>query len=174
MEINITITAGIVAVIGAVISFICMIISWSQASNSRKNLKIQTELFEARKPNFRIKDVLESYATTEPENADIHIRMCPLIVNLSDRPLTIERIRLRIVGEAQTVILLPVKEDKCIIDGFNIPANNASAEWIRFDINKKLYHDLRIMKFVLSIEDVYDNSDDRTVICLKEVMDENE
>jgi hypothetical protein len=50
MKIEIVITAGVVAVVGAIISFACMIVSWSQARDSRKNLKMQTELFEARRP----------------------------------------------------------------------------------------------------------------------------
>lgn len=91
MKIEIVITAGVVAVVGAIISFACMIVSWSQARDSRKNLKMQTELFEARRPNFRIKDILDSYALTELGNQFVNIKICSLITNLSDKPLTIKR-----------------------------------------------------------------------------------
>ena len=174
MKIEIVITAGVVAVVSAIFSFVCMIISWSQARDSRKNLKMQTELFEARRPNFRIKDILDSYALTELESQFVNIKMCSLITNLSDKPLTIEKVRLYVVGEEQTVILLPVMAENCVIDGFNIPANNAATQWIHFNIDRQLYRDLKIMKFVLVIEDVYGNKDERTVICLKEIINEYE
>ena len=52
MNITININADIISVIGAVVAFLSMIISCRQAHIAKKSLKMETVIFNDRKPNF--------------------------------------------------------------------------------------------------------------------------
>ena len=59
---KIVITASIIAIIGAIISFISMCTTWSQANISKKSFDLQEKIYDESRPNFKIADMLDSYA----------------------------------------------------------------------------------------------------------------
>lgn len=171
---EIIITASVVAIIGAIISFISMLISLKQAHTSKKNLNLQEKIYNESRPNFRIADILDSYSISNRADDTTKMMFYPLITNLSDKPMTIEKIRLKVVGENDEITLTPVIEDSYMYDGYNISANNSMSQWVCFEIKNNIQKTLKIIKYILIIEDAYKNADTKTVIWLKEVVNTDE
>lgn len=61
MDITININADVISIIGAVVAFLSMIISWRQAHIAKKSLKMETAIFNDRKPNFTFDSIVDSY-----------------------------------------------------------------------------------------------------------------
>lgn len=170
MNINIEITATSVSIVSACIAFIAMIVSVVNASLSRKNYKLQLKKYNDGKPNFRINDVLNSYAKNDKTQDIVNLFFFMIISNLSDKNMEINKFRLKVIGENDEIILLPVLQESYFFDGENIQANNSSKKWIRFDIPREHYENLKIIKYALEISDLYGNTDDFTVIYLREEL----
>lgn len=171
---NITIDADVVAIVGAVISVCAMIISIWQAYISRKSLKLQKKIYDEGKPHFRIKDIINSSIIKNSNKTMLKIVIYPLITNLSDKPMIIEKIRLRIEGETTKIILTPSVHDGFISDGYSIEANHSGSKGICFEIEIDTYNSLKVLKHTLMIEDAYGNVDEKSIVWIKEMLSENE
>ena len=171
---KIIITASIVTAISALISFVSMLISLRQANISKKNLNIQEKIYNESRPNFRITDILDSYCISNKLDDITKMMFYPLITNLSDKPMVIEKIRLKVVGENDEITLTPIIEEPYIHDGYNISPNSSISQWVCFEIKNNVEKNLKIIKYILIIEDAYKNADTRTVIWLKEMVNTDE
>ena len=65
MDITININADVISIIGAVVAFLSMIISWRQAHIAKKSLKMETAIFNDRKPNFTFDSIVDSYCIND-------------------------------------------------------------------------------------------------------------
>ncbi len=171
---SITINADTIAIICAVISLIAMLVSISQAHIAKRSLKIQQQIYDDGKPNFRIKDILDSYAIISEDSEYVKLMFYPLITNLSDKPMIIERIRLRLVGEKGEVFLTPCISSEYIYDGYTISGNSSDSKWTCFQVSKKEYTDLKLIKHTLVLHDAYQNSDEKSIVWVKEMVTTNE
>lgn len=159
-----------VASIAAIVGVPIMIV---QACDGRKGRQLQEAQADSQTPNFEITDILDAYAVRGISD-NVVVNLFVLVTNKSDKPLTMSKIRLNLVGEYRYVTILPTLRTNSIHDGYNIAPNSSATEWIRFSIKNELFRDLLIVKYVLTITDAYGNSDDRTMIYLREVIDKNE
>ena len=158
------------AAIAAVVGVPIMI---AQAFDGRKGRKLQEAQASSQNPNFEISDVLDSYLVQGSAGSSI-LNFFVLITNRSDKPLSLNKIRLHLVGEIREVTISPILDTNGIHDGYNVAPNNSSTEWIRFSVDNILHRDLRIVKYVLRLTDAYGNSADRTVVYLREVINDDE
>ncbi len=171
---NIVINADTISVIGAVIAFISMSIALISAFISGRNLNLQKKLYKETTPNFKMNEILNSYAIYDGSNQIVRLMFYPLIMNISSKPMIIEKIRLELIGEESNVFLRPIIIDGCISDGHNVPSNSADTNWICFEINEDVYTELKVLKYELIIEDAFNNLQKVSTSWLKEVIQENE
>ena len=134
---NITINADAVAIVSAIIALIAMFISIWQAVIAKRSFKLQKQLYDEGKPQFRIKDILDSYVVVDNDSEFLKLMFYPLITNLSDKPMIIEKMRLHLVGEVEEVVLVPCIMSDSIHDGYTINGNSSVSEWICFKYQKK-------------------------------------
>ena len=118
--------------------------------------------------------ILDSYCISSKTDDTTKMMFYPLITNLSNKPMVIEKIRLKVVGENEEITLTPVIEDPYMHDGYNISPNNSISQWVCFEIKNDVEKKLKIIKYILIIEDAYKNADTRTVIWLKEMVNTDE
>lgn len=171
---TIIINADIVAIVCAVISFIAMFVSIWQAIVARHSFNLQKQIYDEGKPKFRIKDILNSYVVVDNDSEKLKLMFYPLITNLSDKPMIIEKIRLHLLGENEEVVLVPCITPDSIHDGYTINGNSSISEWICFEISKEEYKKLKLIKHTLCVHDAYENSDSKSVIWVKEMVTDNE
>ena len=170
---NITINADTISIVSACIALGSMVAAVSGAIISSKNLKLQKDIYNESKPNFKMQDVLESYVIYDDSRNIVKFMFYPLIINTSTKTLILEKIRLQLVGEDnKNIILRPVINDKYINDGHSVSGNSADTNWICFELDKNAYKDIRIIKHKLSIEDTFNNTQTVSMTWLKEMMDE--
>lgn len=158
------------AAIAAVVGVPIMI---AQAIDGRKGRLLQEAQASSQNPNFEISDILDSYLVQESAGSSI-LNFFVLITNRSDKPLSLNKIRLHLVGEIREVTIPPILGSTAIHDGYNVAPHHSSTEWIRFSVDNILHRDLRIVKYVLRLTDAYGNSTDRTVVYLREVINNDE
>lgn len=156
------------AAVAAIIGVPIMIF---QAFDGRKGRKLQEAQVRAQNPDFEIGDILESYMIQGDDSHAVVINLFVLITNRSDKPLTLRKIRLRLVGESREVTILPIISAGCIHDGYNVAPNSSATEWIRFSVGNRQHRDLRILEYVLVLTDVYGNTEERTMVYMREVVD---
>lgn len=171
---NIIIDASTVSVVGACIAFGSMLIALLSAIISGRNLRLQRKIYNERTPDFRMNELLDSYAIYDNSNKSIKLMFYPLIMNMSSKPMILEKIRLELIGEENTIILCPIINDTCISDGHNIAGNSADTNWICFEIDQNTYKSLKILKYNLVVEDAFLNSQKVSTAWLKEMVKENE
>lgn len=171
---NITINENTVSIVGACISFGSMVIALIGAIISNRNLKLQKKIYNESLPGFRMNEVLESYTIYDESQRVIKFMVYPLIINTSSKMLILEKIRLQLVGENNSIFLRPVISEKCINDGHNILGNCADTKWICFEISQDTYKFLKILSHNLIIEDAYKNTQTVSMTCLKEMVKESE
>lgn len=171
---NITIKADAVAIVSAIIALIAMFVSIWQAVIARHSFKLQKQLYDEGKPKFRIKDILDSYVVVDNDSEYLKLMFYPLVTNLSDKPMIIEKIRLHLVGENEEVVLVPCIMSDSIHDGYTINGNSSVSEWVCFEISKEEYKKLKLIKHTLCLHDAYQNSDSMSVIWVKEMVTDNE
>lgn len=167
-EIIIEISASWISIIAAVISFIAMIISGVSAHSSRKSYNLQEKKYNDGNPNFQINDILDSYAENDKNKDYIDLHFFILITNYSDKAMHMNKIRLKVVGEKNSIILKPIAQRDYAFDGENIAANNSLKKWVKFQIPRKQYEEIDILKYILSILDAYDNTSEFTSIYIRE------
>ena len=97
-----------------------------------------------------------------------------LFTNLSDKGTSLKNIKLRIIGETNNLILIPIEKDGAISCGENLGANHAKKGWLEFELNGDVYKELRIIKYKLEVTDIYDNTECDEVIYVMEEVVENE
>ena len=171
---NIEINADIVSIVSAGISFLAMVITLSSAVISKRNLKLQQKIYDEGKPNYKISSIVESYAIYDDKQNIVRLMFYPLITNMSSKPMTIEKIRLHLIGETETMVLTPLISDTYIHDGHNIPANSSDTRWLCFEVDQKLYKNLKIIKHKLVVEDVYGITEAISTSWIRELVSENE
>lgn len=171
---NITINADTISVVGACIAFASMLIALTSAIISGRNLILQRKIYNERTPDFKMNELLDSYAIYENSNNTIKFMFYPLIMNMSSKPMILEKIRLELIGEESTLILCPSINDTCITDGHNVAGNSADTNWICFEIDQNTYKNLKILKHDLIIEDAFHNSQKVSTAWVKEMVKENE
>lgn len=169
---NIIINADVVAIIGACISFGSMLIALTSAIISGHNLKLQKNIYNERKPNLRMNELIESYAIYDDSDNTVKLMFYPLIMNMSSKPTILEKIRLELIGEENTLVLCPSISELYINDGHNIAGNSADTNWICFEVNQDTYKNLKLIKHDLVVEDVFHNSQRVSAIWLKEMVKE--
>ena len=171
---NIEINADIVSIVSAGISFLAMVITLASAVVSKRNLKLQQKIYDEGKPNYKISSIVESYAVYDDNQNIVKLMFYPLITNMSSKPMTIEKIRLHLIGEDKTMILTPLINDTYIHDGHNISANSSDTRWLCFEVDQNLYKDLKIIKYKLVVEDVYGITEAISTSWIRELVSENE
>lgn len=171
---NITINADTVSIVGACISFGSMIIAVVGAIISGRNLNLQKKIYNESIPSFRANEVLDSYMIYDESQRNIKLMFYPLIINTSSKTLILEKIRLHLVGEDNTIVLRPIIDEKYINDGYSILGNGADTKWICFEIPQDSYKILKILRHDLILEDAYKNTQTISTISLKELMKEGE
>ena len=172
---NITINADTISIVSACIAFVAMIATVAAAKISANNLKLQREIHNESKPNFKMQEVLESYIIYYNTKNVVRIMFYPLIINISSKPLILEKIRLQLTGEDnKNVILRPVIDDGYINDGHSVSGNSADTNWICFELDKNAYKDIRIIRHNLIVEDTFNNQQTVSMTWLKEMVDEHE
>ena len=169
-NVTITINEEAVSIIGACISFGSMIIALIGAIISGNNLRLQRKIYDENKPNFKMQEVLDSYIIYDESQDVVQLMFYPLIINNSSKPLILEKIRLNLIGEEQTIVLRPQIKDEYINDGYNIPGFNADTHWICFEMGCTAYVDLKIIKHNLTIEDTLNNAQTVSMTWLKEMV----
>ena len=168
MEITININADTVSVIAAVIAFLSMIISWRQARISKKSLKMESAIFNDRKPNSTFDSIVDCYCINDERDNNVHLRFLILLTNRSDRPMTINQIRLRIRGESLELIVRPILADDFLNSGDNIEGNHSMRNWVQFDLPRHQYLDLGILDYTIELQDAHGNLQKNTAIFLRE------
>ena len=117
---------------------------------------------------------MDSYVVVDNDLENLKLMFYPLITNLSDKPMIIEKMRLHLVGENEEVVLVPCILSDSIHDGYTINGNSSVSEWICFEISKEEYKRLKLIKHTLCLHDAYQNSDSMSVIWVKEMVKDNE
>ena len=98
MDITININADTLSIIGAIISLFSAFFVWRQGSIAKKSLKMEAAIFKDRNPHFTFDSIIDCYAINNKGEDNVHLRFLILLTNRSDRPMSINRIRLRIRG----------------------------------------------------------------------------
>lgn len=168
MGITININADTIAVIAAVVAFLSMIISWRQAHIARKSLKMETEVFNDRKPNFTFDTIADCYSIIDKKQEYVHLHFLILLTNRSDRTMTISKICLRIRGESLEMIVLPTLTKDSLNCGDNIEGNHSKRCWVQFDLLHEQYRDLGILDYTIEVTDAYGNVQKNSAIFLRE------
>lgn len=171
MNITINISANSIAVISAVISVFAMMISLWQAFSAHSNLKINKQIYNDGKPHFTFIDIVDSYAVNNLNDDIVHLKFFVFVINQSDKCMVIKNIRLRVVGEEKEVILNP-SESATYEE--NVKENSSLKEWIQFDIGRDLYENIKVIKYTVLIQDSYGNTDEKSVIIVREEVTEHE
>lgn len=172
--VNITVNADTVSIVGACIAFGSMIITLIGAIISGNNLRLQRKVYNESKPDFKMQEVLECYTIFNGNQGVMQLMFYPLIINNSSKPLILEKIRLHLVGEDQTILLRPKIYEGYINDGHNISGFEADTHWICFEIDQTVYKDLKVIRHNLTIEDTCNNTQTVSMTWLKEMVYENE
>lgn len=168
MKITININADTVSVISAVVAFLSMIISWRQAHISKKSLKMESEIFNDRKPNFTFDSIVDCYCINDKKDDNVHLRFLILLTNRSDRPMTINQIRLRIRGESLELIVRPTLAGDSLNSGDNIEGNHSMRSWVQFNLPRQQYLELDILDYTIEVQDAHGNLQKNTAIFLRE------
>ena len=168
MNITININADIISVIGAVVAFLSMIISCRQAHIAKKSLKMETVIFNDRKPNFTFDAIVDCYCINDKNEDDVHLRFLILLTNRSDRPMTINQIRLRVRGESLELIVRPTLADSSLNSGDNIEGNHSMRNWVQFDLPRQQYLNLGILDYTVEVQDAHGNPQKSSAIFLRE------
>lgn len=149
-----------------------MIVTLWQAVISKKTYNLEKSRREEEKPNFKIINLVDSKAVIGA-NDKVQLQYYLVVSNLSNKDMTIKDIRLRVVGEEKTIVLTPINKAEMLSVGDNIECNKSIQKWVEFDIGKDAYYNLKIIKFVVEIEDIYSNKQDATIIYMNEEVKEN-
>ena len=168
MDITININADVISIIGAVVAFLSMIISWRQAHIAKKSLKMEAAIFNDRKPNFTFDSIVDSYCINDKNEDDVHLRFLILLTNRSDRPMTINQIRLRVRGESLELIVRPTLADSSLNGGDNIEGNHSMRNWVQFDLPRQQYLNLGILDYTIEVQDAHGNLHKNSAIFLRE------
>ncbi len=171
---NITINADIISIVSAAIAFLAMMISINQAHISKRSLKFQEKNYLEGLPDFRIKDILDSYSCFNDEGETLRLLIFPLITNLSDKPTALEKIQLHVQGERSTIVLSPKIDDQFMYDGYNLAPKSSEPKWICFEIPKDTYDRINVIKHILLVEDICGKTDKKAIVWIKEMVVENE
>lgn len=168
MDITININANTISVISAVVAFFSMIFSWKQAHIARKSLNMETAFFNDRKPNFTFDSIVDGYCINDKNEKDVHLRFLILLTNRSDRPMTINQIRLKLRGESLELIVRPSLTDSRLNSGDNIEGNHSMRNWVQFDLPRQQYLNLGILDYTIVVQDGHGNLQKKSAIFLRE------
>ncbi len=171
---SITINADTVSIISAIIAFVSMIIAIIGAIISGTNLRLQKNIYNESMPGFRVADIVDSYTVYDDSQNTIKLMFFPLIVNTSSKTLILEKIRLHVIGEDETIILCPIIDEKYINDGHSISANTADTKWIGFEMKQIAYKELKVIRHDLFFEDAYKNTKTISTTWLKDMVNNYE
>lgn len=160
-----------IAVFSAVISVIAMFITLWQAVLAKKTYNLEKKRLEEEKPDFKITSLNSKAIIRNDEK--VQLKYYIVISNLSNKDMTIKDIKLRIIGEERMVVLTPNNVDDYLYIGDNIECNKSFHNWVEFELTKKLYSDLDILKFIIEIEDIHGNKQDEIIIYMNEEVYEN-
>lgn len=160
-----------IAVFSAIVSVIAMLVTLWQTIITKKTYNIEKKRRQEEQPNFKVNS-LNSKAIVKLDEK-VSLKYYIVISNLSNRDMTIKSIKLRIIGEENMVVLEPNNMEGFIYIGENIQCNKSIHNWVEFELTKSLYYDLKILKFIIEIEDVYGNKQDETIIYMNEEVYEN-
>lgn len=161
-----------ISTISAVIAVIAMLVTLWQTIISKKLYDLEKQKIKKDKPNFKIILPINSKAIISNDK-NVKLQYYIVITNLSNKDMTINNITLSVVGEEKTTVLLPNHKSSMLFVGDNIECNKSIQKWVEFEISKELYYNLKIIKFVLEIEDVFSNKRDATIIYMNEEIEEN-
>lgn len=171
---TININADILSIIGAIIALLSAAFAWRQGSIAKKSLKMEAAIFKDRNPNFTFDSIIDCYAINNKREDNVHLRFFILLTNRSDRPMSINRTRLRIRGEDLEIIVNPVLLDNSVSSGDNIEGNHSLKQWIQFDLPRQQYSNLGILDYTIEVQDAHGNRQENTVIILREEVQDYE
>ncbi len=165
-------TSDYISAISALISVIAMLVTLWQTIISKKSYNLEKQKCNEDKPNFKIISPIDSKAIID-KGEKVKLQYYLVVTNLSNKDMTIDKISLNVIGEEKSVVLLPTNKSSMLFVGDNIECNKSIQKWVEFEISKELYYNLKIIKFVIEIEDVFKNKRDTTIIYMNEEVEEN-
>lgn len=165
---DITINADMISVIAAAVAFLSMLITLRQAHIAKKSLKMETAIFNDRKPNFTFDSIVECYCINDKNEDNVHLRFLIILTNRSDRPMAINQIRLKIRGESGELIVRPTLTGNFLNNGDNIEGGHSIRSWIQFDLPRQQYLNLDILDYTIEVLDAHGNLQEKGAIYLRE------
>ncbi|MEK4663018.1 hypothetical protein MHH93_14030 [Priestia sp. FSL H7-0729] len=166
---NLALISGVVAALSALFAF-------SQARSAKKSLKLQSKLYEARKPNFAISDVTNSFLYNENGAEKVYYFFQIALSNLSDNPNSISNIQFKIVNNIDDVGFVTSLSDNTVThpelsrikSPINIAPHSTISGWLIFEINKEVHNQLNIDSHFVVITDIHNFIVEKEEISVRE------
>ncbi|MDU7251949.1 MAG: hypothetical protein E6274_06405 [Clostridium sp.] len=152
----------IIASIGAVISLFSAIFAFAQARSAKKSYKLQKEIFEAGKVNYKLQEIENSFLVNSKNDDKIYYFFKIVLANLSDRSTSINKVSLEILHDSNVSFIIDCIDSVTIYSDLprltfpnNIDPHNSNSGWIVFKIERKIYDTININTHFIVVEDIH-------------------
>ena len=175
--VNLTVskTIDIVAVVSASIAVFAAIVSVYQARISKATYKLQSAIYNDGQPNLIIQEVEDSFLQNENGLNSILYFLSILVCNLSDKPNALTSACLKIIHDNGEYIIqhpqnINIQELNILSVPVNITPHGSVSGWLVFELPKIAYDSMNIDTHYIAIRDVHDNITSREEIFIREEL----
>jgi hypothetical protein len=153
---------NILALISIVIAVLAALFTFFQWRVARKSYKLQRAAFNDSKISISLQNIDECFIHNDKNADDLHYFFYLNIVNLSDRPTSINLVKLILhldngkeyyITASENNKLYP--DNKRLILPANISPRSSIVGWTAFSINKKIYNELQIESHTILVSDIH-------------------
>jgi len=165
----------IISSISAFIAVISAIVAISRANSAKKTYNLQKTIFDAGTPCFQISDIMDCFLVDDKNDDAIKYVFVIMLSNLSDKPNSISKIRLRLRFGDSDLFLTPVDFEKIIEhDEFvkvpiNLSPRSSMQCTLGYSLPRKRYDNDVINSYAIIAHDIDQNESIKGIIYVREV-----